>query len=123
MVGVNGSGSIMEYTACCEDRAAENDRFHCVTDAYRCLMTGSPPSQNTADVARVILSAVCAESSVELTCISLTVVEKMISSMTSHSQTRQVKFYCMEILTMLFQDKDLMSQLVSIRTSKSKTEL
>ncbi|CAK6975857.1 protein Lines homolog 1 [Scomber scombrus] len=98
-------------------------RSDCLTAAYRCFQSGSCPSQCVADLASVIFAGVCGrltgddredcyDKSVELTCISLTLVKKMISSLTAQSLTPQVTLYCVEILRVLFEEMDLMSQLV-----------
>ncbi|XP_044191111.1 protein Lines homolog 1 isoform X2 [Thunnus albacares] len=98
-------------------------RFDCLTDAYRCFLSGSCPSERAADLACVIFAEMCGrvagedrgyyhDKSVELTCISLTLVEKITSSLTAESLTPEVTSYCVEILRVLFQDMDLMSQLV-----------
>lgn len=79
---------------------------------------GKCPSQTAADVADVIFSGVCAavyedrvcavsEDTGKLTCISLSLVEKM-----SENQPPQMTSYCAEILRMLFQDLDIMLHLV-----------
>ncbi|KAM7406691.1 hypothetical protein PAMP_001048 [Pampus punctatissimus] len=110
----------MEHRESCRD---VTELFDCLTDAYRCIQSGSCPNQRTADLACVIFAGVCGrvagmdrdylhEKSVELSCISLTLVEKMTSSLTVHSLTPEVTSYFVEILRLLFQDMDLMSQLV-----------
>ncbi|XP_074480731.1 protein Lines homolog 1 isoform X2 [Sebastes fasciatus] len=116
--------SIMEQTAgCSRDRSTRRERFDCLTDAYRCFLMGSCPSRSAADLACVILSGVCGPvpgeeedreyaSSVELSCISVTLVDKMTSTLTSRSLSPAVTSYCVDILTVLFQDMDLMSQLI-----------
>lgn len=125
VAGLYGRGTVMDPTACCREGSTIGERFDCLTDVYRCFLTGSCPSQSAADVAGVIFSGVCAlvpgedrecvpaEYTVALTCSSLTLVEKMTSSLTSQSQPPEITSYCTEILRMLFQDMDLMSQLVS----------
>ncbi|XP_068587103.1 protein Lines homolog 1 isoform X2 [Cebidichthys violaceus] len=117
----------MERTASSGDRPTMRERFDRLTDAYRCFLTGSCPSQRAADVAGLILSGVCglvpedrarslAEhchgSSVELTCLSLTLVERITSRLTSRSLSPAVTLYCVEMLAVLFQDLDLMSHLI-----------
>ncbi|KAF3687025.1 Protein Lines -like protein 1 [Channa argus] len=110
--------------ASCRQRASMCNYFDCLTNVYRCFVLGSCPSQSAADVAGVIFSGVCgllsskdresvpAEFSVELTCISLTLVEKMTSSLIAESQPPEVRLYCIEILRVLFQDMEFMAQLV-----------
>lgn len=53
------------------------------------------------------------DSGMELSYISVTLVEKITSSLTSQILAPAVALYCVDILRMLFQDMDLMSQLVS----------
>uniref|UniRef100_A0A3Q3M041 Lines homolog 1 n=1 Tax=Mastacembelus armatus TaxID=205130 RepID=A0A3Q3M041_9TELE len=119
----------MQCTTSCRERPTTRGHFDCLTDAYRCFLKGSCPSESAADVAGMIYSGVCGvvhgedrervpaeychESSVELTCISVTLVEKMSCSLTSQSHPPEVRLYYEETLRMLFQDMDLMSQLVS----------
>ncbi|XP_075947032.1 protein Lines homolog 1 isoform X3 [Anarhichas minor] len=127
MAGPRGRGSIMERIASSRDRSTMRERFDCLTDAYRCFLTGSCPSQRAVDVAGLILSGVCGlvpedgalslsahchDSSVELTCLSLTLVERITSRLTSRSLSPAVTLYCVEILVVLFQDLDLMSHLI-----------
>ncbi|XP_026148770.1 protein Lines homolog 1 isoform X2 [Mastacembelus armatus] len=118
----------MQCTTSCRERPTTRGHFDCLTDAYRCFLKGSCPSESAADVAGMIYSGVCGvvhgedrervpaeychESSVELTCISVTLVEKMSCSLTSQSHPPEVRLYYEETLRMLFQDMDLMSQLV-----------
>ncbi|XP_044045509.1 protein Lines homolog 1 isoform X2 [Siniperca chuatsi] len=125
MAGPYGRGRIMEHKAIL---STLRERFDCLTAAYRCFLTGSCPSQSAADVAGVIFSGVCGlvpgenrecapveycrDNSVKLTCISVTLVEKITSSLTSQSLPPAVALYCVEILRVLFEDMDLMSQLV-----------
>ena len=103
-------------------------RADCLTEAYRCFLSGSCPSQCAADLACVIFAGVCErltgddreycdEKSVELTCISLTLVKKMMSSLMAQRLHPQVTLYCVDILRVLFEEMDLMSQLVSGPTS------
>ncbi|KAM6950167.1 protein Lines homolog 1 [Lycodopsis pacificus] len=117
----------MERIASSRDRSTTRERVDCLTDAYRCFLTGSCPSQRAVDVAGLILSGVCGlvpedgarslselchDSSVELTCLSLTLVERITSRLTSRSLSPAVTLYCVEILVVLFQDLDLMSHLI-----------
>nr|XP_020442473.1 protein Lines homolog 1 isoform X2 [Monopterus albus] len=120
----------MEYTMNCRERYAVIELFDCITDAYRCFLNGSRPSQSAADVASLIYLGVCGvvagedrvsvsskychQNTGELTCISVTLVEKIISSLMSQSQPAEVVSYCVEVLRVLFQDTDLMSQLVRL---------
>ncbi|KAM9366655.1 protein Lines homolog 1 [Symphorus nematophorus] len=106
------------------DRSSIRERFDRLTDVYRCLQTGSCPRQSAAEVAGLIFSGVCGgfpgedrdychDNSVQLIYISVTLVEKITSSLKSqHSLPPAVSSYCLDILRVLFQDMDLMSQLV-----------
>ncbi|XP_076586414.1 protein Lines homolog 1 isoform X1 [Chaetodon auriga] len=116
----------MELAASGTERRTANERFDCLKDAFKCIQAGSCPGQSVADVAGVIFSGVRGlpgqdresapagyyDSSMELTYISVTLVENIASSLTSHSLAPEVALYCVEILRVLFQDMDLMSQLV-----------
>ncbi|XP_031733375.1 protein Lines homolog 1 isoform X2 [Anarrhichthys ocellatus] len=117
----------MERITSSRDRSTMRERFDCLTDAYRCFLSGSCPSQRAVDVAGLILSGVCGlvpevgalslsahchDSSVELTCLSLTLVERITSRLTSRSLSPAVTLYCVEILVVLFQDLGLMSHLI-----------
>lgn len=122
MAGPHGRVSSMEHTASCRERPTST----CLTDVYRCFQTGSCPSHSAAEAADEIFSMIlpgedgqCApagyyhDNRSELTYISLTLVEKIISSLTSRSLPPPVALYCADIQRILFQDMDLMSQLVS----------
>lgn len=125
VAGLYGRGSVMALTACCREGYTISERFDCLADVYRCFAMGSCPSRSAADVADVIFSGVCAlvpredrgsvaaEYTVDLTRISLTLLEKMTSCLTSQSQPPEVTLYFTEILRMLFQEMDVMLQLVS----------
>ncbi|XP_071346103.1 protein Lines homolog 1 [Trachinotus anak] len=123
MADLHGRGSIMEHRGGCTQRP---ERFHCLTDVYRCFLMGSCPRQSAADLAGVIFSGLCGlepgesregapaacchEGGVELSCISLTLVERM--SLVGQRRPPEVSLYCGDILRLLFEDMDLMSQLV-----------
>ncbi|XP_035508481.1 protein Lines homolog 1 [Morone saxatilis] len=108
-----------------ERAAGYRQRFDCLTDAYRCLVTGSCPSGGAADVAGVIFSGVCAQvpgeedrggapaaRCRELSCISVSLLERISCSLADRSLPPAVELYCVEVLRGLFQDMDLMSKLV-----------
>lgn len=106
------------------ERRTVTERFDRLTDVYKCLQTGSSPSRSAAEVARVMFSGVCGlpdedregfcrDSSMELTYISVTLTGKITSSVMAQSLLPEVASYFVEILRVLFQDMDLMSQLVS----------
>lgn len=126
MAGPHGRVSSMEHTASCRERPTST----CLTDVYRCFQAGSCPSHSAAEAADEIFSMIlpggdgrcapagyCHGNRSELTYISLTLVEKIISSLTSRSLPPPVALYCADIGRVLFQDMDLMSQLVSARLS------
>ncbi|XP_054474174.1 protein Lines homolog 1 isoform X2 [Anoplopoma fimbria] len=110
MAGPPGRGGIMEGSPSSRD----------LTDVSRCLVTGSRPSQSAADVAGLLFSGVRGlvprppSESGDLTCISLTLVDRITSDLTSRSLSPALTPYCGDILTGLFQDMDLMSQLGTI---------
>ncbi|XP_056232243.1 protein Lines homolog 1 isoform X1 [Seriola aureovittata] len=127
MAGLHGRGTIMEHTGSRRERLTTTECFHWLTDAYRCFLTGSSPRQSAADMAGVIFCGVCGpvpgenrerapaerchENVVELTCMSVSLVEKMIC-LVSQSEPPEVTVYCGEALGLLFEHMDLMSQLV-----------
>uniref|UniRef100_A0A671V6W5 Lines homolog 1 n=1 Tax=Sparus aurata TaxID=8175 RepID=A0A671V6W5_SPAAU len=96
----------MEHTASCRERPTST----CLTDVYRCFQTGSCPSHSAAEAADEIFSMIlpggdgrcapagyCHGNRSELTYISLTLVEKIISSLTSRSLPPLVALYCADI--------------------------
>lgn len=121
----------MEDGGNCRVLSNTGEFFNYLTDAYKCFANGTCPKQSAADLASVIFSGVSVQMSAagreyaaatefnnvnssELTCISVTLVEKMCSSITSQSLPPQVMLYCLEILKVLFDDMDLMPQLVRV---------
>ncbi|KAG7220838.1 hypothetical protein INR49_031577 [Caranx melampygus] len=125
---VHTEGDIMEeYTGSCRPRPPYTERFHRLTDVHRCFLAGSLPHQTATDVADLIFRGVCGpvtgedrerapaerchENAVEVTCISMTVVDNMCC-LVSRSHTSQITVYCGEIMGLLFEHMDLMSQLV-----------
>nr|XP_046246444.1 protein Lines homolog 1 isoform X2 [Scatophagus argus] len=127
MVGLCGRVGMMEHTASCRSLSTRRERFDCLTHVYRCAQSGSRPSLSAVDLAGVIFSGVCGlpgadrecapagydrDISVELTYISVTLVEKITSRLTCQSLPPAVALYFVDTLTVLFQDMDLMSQLV-----------
>ncbi|XP_070762913.1 protein Lines homolog 1 [Enoplosus armatus] len=123
VAGPCGRGGVMEHTAV---RSTASERSGCLADAYRCLLAGSLPSQSPRDVAGAIISGVRGPvpgegrgpaehrrgDSSELSGISVTLAEKIASGLTSQSLPPAVAAYCVEVLTVLLRDLDLMSQLV-----------
>lgn len=121
-----------EYTGSCRPRPIFIERFYPLTDVYRCFLVGSLPHQTATDVADLICRGVRGpvadedteraypehyhENAVDVTCISVTLVD-MMSCLVSQSHTSQVSVYCGEILGLLFERMDLMSQLVSLTLS------
>uniref|UniRef100_A0A3P8RJL7 Lines homolog 1 n=1 Tax=Amphiprion percula TaxID=161767 RepID=A0A3P8RJL7_AMPPE len=96
--------------------------FKCLTDAYRCFLSGSRPDRSAADVAAVMFGGLrglvpvqlreelCSEA--EMICISVTLLEKITSSLTAQSLPIQLTLYSEEVLRVLFGDMNLMEQLV-----------
>lgn len=121
-----------EYTGSCIPRPIFMERFYLLTDVYRCLLVGSLPRQAATDVADLICRGVrgpvpdedteraypehCHENAVDVTCLGVTLVD-YLSCLVSQRHTSQVSVYCGEILGLLFERMDLMSQLVSLTLS------
>lgn len=114
----------MEQSSGSRGDQVDRDRtLDCLTGVFRCFLTGSVPDHGAADVAAVILSGVCGpvpgdQSSLDLSCISLTLVDKISSSLTRIPADRTLlppafTSFCREVLTVLVQDLDLMTELVS----------
>uniref|UniRef100_A0A8C2ZR59 Lines homolog 1 n=1 Tax=Cyclopterus lumpus TaxID=8103 RepID=A0A8C2ZR59_CYCLU len=131
----------MERSASSSDRPTWGEPLEALTDASRCFLGGSCPSQRAADVACLISSGVrglvpgedrarspsenCHDSSVELTCLALTLVERITSSLPSRSLSPAATRYCVEVLELLFQDMDLMAHLVRapLGSADDKTQM
>lgn len=122
-----------QHTGSCGPRAAGTERFHRLADVHRCFLTGSVPQQSAADVAALIFSCVsgavpgedrepaasaaaqsCHENAADVMCFSVSVVEDMSSLVFRSHAASQLTSYCTEVLELLFQHMDLMSQLVSL---------
>uniref|UniRef100_A0A3Q1FLI0 Lines homolog 1 n=1 Tax=Acanthochromis polyacanthus TaxID=80966 RepID=A0A3Q1FLI0_9TELE len=98
------------------------EHFKCLTDAYRCFLSGSRPDRSAADVAAVMFGGLCGLVPVqlreercteaEMICISVTLLEKITSSLTAQSLPVQLTLYSEEVLRVLFGDMNLMEQLV-----------
>ncbi|XP_069029013.1 protein Lines homolog 1 isoform X2 [Embiotoca jacksoni] len=97
--------------------------FNRVTDVYRCFLSGSCPDQSAANVARVMFSAVrpvrgpvrgerSPAERAELTCVALTLVEKITCSLQSHRLPPPAASYYEEAQRLLCEEMDLMPQLV-----------
>ncbi|XP_078113879.1 protein Lines homolog 1 isoform X2 [Sander vitreus] len=118
----HGRVSTMEHSASCRDLSTMRERFDCLTEAYTCFLMGTCPSQCVACV--IFCGLVSGEdrerapsenrrvNSAELSCISMTLVEKITSNLTSGSLSPAVTLHCVEMLKVLFQDMDLMSLLM-----------
>ncbi|XP_040061096.2 protein Lines homolog 1 isoform X3 [Gasterosteus aculeatus] len=121
------TAGIVEPTACVRDQSTTRERLDRLTDAYRSLRMGSCPSQSAADVALLVCSAVrglvpdhrarspagiCNDSCVDVTCLSLTLLEKITSNLTSRSLSPAVTWYCEDVLAQSFQHLSLMSHLI-----------
>ncbi|TNN75309.1 Protein Lines 1 [Liparis tanakae] len=119
MAGPHGRGSsIMER------EASSREPLDSLADVYRCFQRGSCPGQSAADAARLISSGVCglvpgedgarspSARSVELSCLALSLVERITSSLASGSLSPAAASYYVEVLEVLFQDMGLMSHLM-----------
>lgn len=93
---------------------------HC----YRALLGGACPKLSGAEVARLLFSGVCgqvperdtqegAEAAWELIVFSLTLLRKICCGVSAHSLHGAVRGPWRDILSLLFDRMDLMSQLVS----------
>ncbi|XP_034054734.1 uncharacterized protein lins1 isoform X3 [Gymnodraco acuticeps] len=116
----------MEPTAS-KEPGPVRERRACLTEAYTCLRRGSCPSQRAHDVASAIFVGVCggvssgdrescppenhSDPTVELSCISMSLLEKISSALMSGSLPPAATLYHAEVLTGL-QDMDLMLQLI-----------
>ncbi|XP_062246646.1 protein Lines homolog 1 isoform X2 [Platichthys flesus] len=106
-----------------------SERFDCLTHMYRCFVLGSRPSLSPGNVAGVVCvggaspgedrARVPAEervhgNSVDVTCIRLSLVEMMtcLASPRQPEPAAKLTQYCVDTLTLLLQDMDLMTQLV-----------
>lgn len=104
--------------------AGHRSRFERLSHAYKCLQNGSCPSVSAGSLASIIFvgaSEVPDEdgengpvSSVELTCLSLTLVRKITSSLMARSLHPGVASYFVETLNKLIHEMDLMSHLVRV---------
>ncbi|KAK5874645.1 hypothetical protein PBY51_019573 [Eleginops maclovinus] len=86
----------------------------CLTEAYTCLRRGSCPSQRAGDVASAIFFGVCGGVSggdLELTCISVSLLDKITSVLMSGSLPPAANLYHAEVLTGL-QDMNVMLRLI-----------
>ncbi|XP_037338666.2 protein Lines homolog 1 isoform X2 [Pungitius pungitius] len=120
---MESEAGIMEHT----DQSTITERVDRLTDAYRSLLMGSCPSQSAEDVALLISSAVrglvphhrarapagiCNDSWVDVSCLSLTLLVRITSNLTSRSLSPAVTWYCEDILALSFQRLALMSRLI-----------
>ncbi|XP_053283325.1 protein Lines homolog 1 isoform X2 [Pleuronectes platessa] len=106
-----------------------SERFDCLTHVYRCFVSGSLPSLSPAGVAGVVCGGGASrgedrarvpaeerghDNSVDVTCISVSLVEMMtcLASPRQPEPAAELTQYCVDTLTLLLQDMDLMTQLV-----------
>uniref|UniRef100_A0A3Q1GV57 Lines homolog 1 n=1 Tax=Acanthochromis polyacanthus TaxID=80966 RepID=A0A3Q1GV57_9TELE len=112
---------------------SNNKHFKCLTDAYRCFLSGSRPDRSAADVAAVMFGGLCGLVPVqlreercteaEMICISVTLLEKITSSLTAQSLPVQLTLYSEEVLRVLFGDMNLMEQLVSVTYCSAEDQI
>ncbi|XP_035017638.1 protein Lines homolog 1 isoform X2 [Hippoglossus stenolepis] len=112
-----------------QQRNSMSERFDCLTHVYRCFLSGSRPSLSAADVAGVVCGGGASrgedrarvpaeerghDNSVDVTCISVSLVEMMtcLVSQRQPEPAAELTQYCVDTLTLLLQDMDLMTQLV-----------
>uniref|UniRef100_A0A1A7X3F4 Lines homolog n=1 Tax=Iconisemion striatum TaxID=60296 RepID=A0A1A7X3F4_9TELE len=90
--------------------------FQSLSHVYRGFLRGTCPRLMGGNVVRVIMCGVCGreqeEASWELSCSSMTLLEKISSGVLLHKLPTDVSAGWEEVLGMLFEDTDLMSQLV-----------
>ncbi|CAL8246590.1 unnamed protein product [Lota lota] len=105
-----------------------------ITDAYRCLLNGSPPNQIASDLVTNIFAVLCRNvtfqddscllcawsntakcshmNMTELTCITLTLVNKIHGDLMSQSMRPETTIYLSQI-DQVFQEAHVMSRLVN----------
>ncbi|XP_029931650.1 protein Lines homolog 1 isoform X2 [Myripristis murdjan] len=113
------------------------NHFDSVCAAYRCLLRGSCPSQSPGDLAAAVVpglcgvvpvrdrhsdcpcqskgssdSQSCSVTSSELSCVTLTLLDKISSSLMSQSMPPEVSSYLMEVHRVLNQEMHVMAKLV-----------
>ncbi|KAM9318371.1 protein Lines homolog 1 [Pholidichthys leucotaenia] len=86
--------------------------FNKVTDVYRCVVSGSCPGQSPADTARIIISAVT-DRNQEVSCIAVSLVGRMSSSVSSGRLAPHVASYCEAVLEELLEHTDLLLRQVN----------
>ena len=113
-----------------QQRSSMSERFDCLTHVYRCFLSGSRPSLSPADVAGAVCGGGASraedrarvpaeerghDNSVDVTCVSVSLVEMMtcLVSPRQPEPAAELAQYCVDTLTLLLQDMDLMAQLVS----------
>ena len=131
---VNASGAILLFQSTMMDGI--KDCVDSITDAYTCLLNGSPPNQIACDLVTNICAVLsrnvtlqddscllCARSNAakcshvnvtELTCITLTLVDKMHGDLMSQTMQPKTILYLSQIHK-VFQEAHVMSTLVSIQ--------
>ncbi|KAM4593753.1 protein Lines homolog 1 isoform 2-T2 [Odontesthes bonariensis] len=109
----------MDNTVSRSPQPSVAELFNCLTDTYACLLGGSFPKHSPAHVAGVICSGLRgavpgrdaepgSAAGWELTCIGVSAVGRMLRG----GASAEVASGWMETLRVLFEDMDLMSQLV-----------
>ncbi|XP_030232432.1 protein Lines homolog 1 isoform X1 [Gadus morhua] len=108
------------------------DCVECITDAYTCLLNGSPPNQIASDLVTNICAVLCRNVTLqddsclcawsntakcshvnmtELTCITLTLVDKIHVDLMSQTMRPETTLYLSQI-QQVFQEANVMSRLV-----------
>ncbi|XP_076012393.1 protein Lines homolog 1 isoform X2 [Genypterus blacodes] len=99
--------------------------FESISDLSRCLLRGSRPGRSAGDAAALICSALCAETAdgdgdedragsrvSDLTCVTLTLVDRLVSVQTELGASSQLCSYAEEVTVLLHQHTDLLSKMV-----------
>lgn len=110
--------------------AGQRWRFEQLSHAYECLESGSCPSVSAGTLASILFAGAAEGSggdgeageagdpgpgsSLELTCLSLTLVRKLTSSLMARGLPPAVASYFLETLQNLIDEMDLMSHLVRV---------
>lgn len=91
--------------------------FHSV---FGLLHTGSAPSLSSEDLASRISSCVQTVTNTDDTCLSLSLIESVISRLAAHSFTADAAVYYQDVIRRLFTERNLMAKLVSLLSCQDK---
>nr|XP_021333381.1 protein Lines homolog 1 isoform X3 [Danio rerio] len=91
--------------------------FHSV---FGLLHAGSAPSLSSEDLASRISSCVQTVTNTDDTCLSLSLIESVISRLAAHSFTADAAVYYQDVIRRLFTERNLMAKLVSLLRCQDK---